>query len=80
MNAITYYSEAIKKMDEGKITIDEYERMINVLRDVEPVVRCKNCKKAEHDRVFREYWCRGREVDPDGYCSFGERRVPDGRS
>ena len=44
MNAITYYSEAIKKVDEGEITIGEYERMINVLRDVEPVVRCRECK------------------------------------
>lgn len=38
------------------------------------LVRCKDCKKAEHDKIFREYWCRGREIDPDGYCSDGERK------
>lgn len=42
--------------------------------DAVPVVRCRNCKKAEHDKIFREYWCRGREVYPDGYCSDGERK------
>ena len=34
--------------------------------DAVPVVRCRDCKKAEHDTIFREYWCQGREVDPDG--------------
>lgn len=39
MNAIKYYDEAIKKVDKSEITIGEYKRMINVLQDVEPVVR-----------------------------------------
>ena len=38
------------------------------------LVRCRDCKKAEHDKIFREYWCEGREVEPDGYCSDGERK------
>ena len=45
--------------------------------DAVPVVRCRDCKKAEHDTIFREYWCQGREVDPDGYCSDGERKDGD---
>ena len=77
MNAITYYSEAIKKVDSGEITIGEYERMINVLRDVEPVVRCRDCKwwhdwngecYAKEAQGFGHLW------EADDYCSFGERK------
>ena len=51
---------------------DEFEDVERV-----EVVRCRDCKKAEHDTIFREYWCQGREVDPDGYCSDGERKDSD---
>lgn len=51
---------------------DEFEDVERV-----EVVRCRDCKKAEHDTIFREYWCQGREVDPDGYCSDGERKDGD---
>ena len=51
---------------------DEFEDVERV-----EVVKCRDCKKAEHDKIFREYWCQGREVDPDGYCSDGERKDDD---
>lgn len=38
------------------------------------LVKCRDCKNVQHDTIFREYWCRGREIDPDGYCSDGERK------
>lgn len=80
MNAITYYSEAIKKVDSGEITIGEYERMIKVLRDVEPVVRCRDCLYWQKSNLFSEHMvCRyvvdcsvvRRESD---FCSRGERK------
>ena len=81
MNAITYYSEAIKKVDSGEITIGEYERMINVLRDVEPVVRCKDCKHYQFadNRAFGFpvklcEWTGFEDVDDEDYCSRGERK------
>lgn len=84
MNAITYYSEAIKKVDSGKITVGEYERMINVLRDVEPVVRCKDCKHYQFadNRAFgfpvkRCEWTGFEDVDDEDFCSRGERKDGD---
>ena len=76
MNAITYYSEAIKKVDKGEITIGEYERMINVLRDVEPVVRCRDCKHHDGIRCFR--WNSTIITGFDDFCSNGERKDGDG--
>ena len=77
MNAITYYSEAIKKVDEGEITIGEYERMINVLRDVEPVVRCRDCK---HNLLPATSGNASCEIyygmtNQDGFCHMAERRT-----
>ena len=73
MNAITYYSEAIKKVDNGEITIGEYERMINVLRDVEPVVRCKDCKHYDGEmcRQYSQFYTHHWNLE---YCSHGERK------
>jgi len=53
--------------------------MWDELEDVErvEVVKCRDCKNVQHDTIFREYWCQGREVDPDGYCSDGERKDGD---
>ena len=73
MNAVTYYSEAIKKVDSGEITIGEYERMINVLRDVEPVVRCRDCK---HNPLETWFDCPLSHLKYDGerWCWKGERK------
>lgn len=79
MNAITYYSEAIKKVDKGEITIGEYERMINVLRDVEPVVRCRDCKYNSNPPECGNAVCvlfYGM-TDQMGFCHHGERREQD---
>ena len=75
MNAITYYSEAIKKVDEGEITIGEYERLIKVLRDVEPVVRCRDCKYHDGIRCFR--WNSTIITGFDDFCSNSERKDGD---
>ena len=87
MNAITYYSEAIKKVDEGEITIGEYERLIKVLRDVEPVVRCRDCKywkTAEGINLSKRLKCCTYHIGnkyvrcDEDFCSRGERKDGDG--
>ena len=45
--------------------------------DLVPVVRCKDCAIAQHDELFGQWYCNGKEVKPDGYCSDGERRTDD---
>ena len=44
------------------------------------VVRCRECKRSIIDQTAHEYrepmWCRrfNRDVKPDCYCSWGERK------
>lgn len=74
MNAIKYYDEAIKKVDKSEITIGEYKRMINVLQDVEPVVRCRDCKfyyRMTAETGICQLVCR--HLGNDGFCSEGEK-------
>lgn len=40
----------------------------------EAVVRCKDCKNSEYDFMCNCYWCKGRVVEADGYCSEGKRK------
>ena len=44
--------------------------------DAVPVVRCKDCKYHNYDKVFGGYWCEhpfmAGEVNPDFYCGYGE--------
>ena len=42
--------------------------------DAVPVVRCKECKHREDDKIFGQMWCRGREVNPEWFCADGERK------
>ena len=39
-----------------------------------PVVRCKDCKHVQHDVIFDQRWCKGREVTPDWFCADGKRK------
>ena len=56
----------------GLIHTSEINKMPTV--DAVPVVRCRDCAKAEADTIFREYWCDGKKVPPSHYCGYGERR------
>ena len=42
--------------------------------DAVPVVRCKDCKNCQLDDVFHDYWCNGKKVWAEHFCSYGERR------
>lgn len=46
--------------------------------DVVEVVRCKDCKSAQHDDLFGSLWCDGYHVDADFYCANGKRRADNG--
>lgn len=37
------------------------------------IICCRECKHVEHDKLFHELWCMGREVKPDHYCGYAER-------
>lgn len=61
-----------------------YERAINLdslikyikglpTEDVVPVVRCKNCIYANDYGTICRYGV-GRQVEPEHYCSYGERK------
>ena len=41
--------------------------------DAVAVVRCKDCAIVQHDELFGRWYCNGKEVKPDDYCSYGER-------
>ena len=40
-----------------------------------PVVRCKDCAKAQHDTIFGGWYCKGKRKEPTDYCSCGEREA-----
>lgn len=73
-------------LDELPETKTELLRMIDYQEtvDAEPVVRCKDCVNAQYDFMVRRitgdgetlkvYWCDGREVLGDDFCSKGVRR------
>lgn len=50
--------------------------------DVEPVVRCKDCKWDRPDILLDKHWCSyflgSMEVRADDFCSHGARRADNG--
>ena len=38
------------------------------------IIHCKDCKNADHDAIFDDLWCDGREVSADHYCGLAERK------
>lgn len=55
----------------------EYQKIEDLLpADVVEVVRCKDCKKFQTNH----HWCGffKTDIDPDEFCSYGERRTDNG--
>ena len=46
----------------------------NIVPDVEQVIRCKDCKYLMFSDFYGECSIRPGIVNPDDYCSLGERR------
>ena len=72
MNAVKIYEDACRAVDRSEITIGEFEKRIEPLKDVESVVRCKDCER---------YYANGgncEQVLADWFCADGKRREDDG--
>ena len=60
------------------IPIDEYLKVRDAMhaRKREEIVRCRDCKHYTEDEMeyyhFCGSWCE--QVEPDGFCAWGERR------
>lgn len=69
MDAIKEYFRIADKLEHEEITLQEYEEQCQMLRDVQKVVRCKDCK-------YEDTCCRmiRNEKKPNDFCSYGERR------
>lgn len=79
MNAVEVIHKAEWEADHNLITLGEFEKKIEPLKDVEIVVRCKDCKHQDPDRLNDGsgcYVCRkGHGWKPDNwFCADGERR------
>ena len=88
MNAYKIAIEAIEAVNKSEINGREFEERIAPLRDVEKVVRCKDCKNCivkachkgnrEGNQMENKYFCygamHGNCVQPDFYCADGERK------
>lgn len=48
------------------------------LADVQPVVRCKDCKYRQYDAMFGDSWCNGKRVTDDWFCADGARMEQEG--
>ena len=73
MNAIQKFIEAEHKyLDLKEIDYKEYEQTITPLRDVECVVRCKDCRK--RGTIMCHLWFNSPMPKDSWYCADGERR------
>lgn len=88
MNAVEIYRKAENDLEHNRITIGEFDERIEPLKDVECVVRCKDCKfmkprecyvgnrmgNRTETRCFCYGMLRGERVNPEFYCAAGERK------
>ena len=38
------------------------------------IIRCRDCKHMQEDKIFHQCWCNGNEVKPDHFCGYAERK------
>lgn len=79
MNAVKLIHKAEWEADHNLITLGEFEKKIEPLKDVEIVVRCRDCKNwvgNGTDPSELPYWlpCKGVTRPSDYFCADGERR------
>lgn len=41
--------------------------------DAVEVVRCKDCKRSQHDRLYGGIWCDGHQVPKNHFCGYGAK-------
>lgn len=79
--------EVLGRMSEYIVTCDDETAswIGNEADSMEPIVRCRDCRHyrksmngcAEFGDEWRDEFAN---VEPDGFCAWGERRVDDGRA
>ena len=80
MNATQEVLDAISDFENGRISAGEYKKILDKFRDVEPVVRCKDCQFKECVTRFGDIVCDrdGTPHRPEWYCPVGERETDEG--
>ena len=83
MDALELLRKAEWDADHNLITAGEYEKIIELFKDVKVVVRCKDCKHlfdGEHTKnccdalMEKAGWLKEISVSPGWFCADGERR------
>ena len=80
MTYLELIRDADRQLDDGRITIGEYEQMIEPMnREIQPeIIRCKDCKHYLHDEEYGFDWCNRMSgvfrAKPDGFCSWAVMR------
>ena len=77
MDAVKIYEEAARRVGRGEINLMEFWKLIRPLRDVEAVVRGRDCK---HNPLETWFDCPLAHLKYDGerWCWKGERKDGDG--
>lgn len=63
------------RSDAGMTALRETVRAIEQLPSTQPeIIRCRDCKHMQEDKLFGQCWCNGREVKYNHFCGYAERR------
>lgn len=54
---------------------EAFNMAIEALKEQPEIIRCKDCANCSRDALYDDFWCDGREVTPDHYCGYAERRT-----
>lgn len=75
---ITHFNDAIEASGNNNkwrfVRVDVIKDALELLKDSELVVRCKDCKHGEPGACGYGVDCDGVWHDDDGFCSDGERK------
>ena len=77
---LIYADDAIKELSDAlAIVVKDNEKSAKFIIDRVPsaepeIIRCKDCVLMLEDKIFHRCWCNGREVKPDHFCGYAERR------
>ena len=68
--------EKIIKMDDVKETTEAEFCLVNLTQTIHvfDLIRCRDCMRSDEDRLTGEWWCKGRRIDPDGFCDSAIKR------
>ena len=73
MDAIKEYLRIVDRLEHEEITLEEYEKLCEPLRNVVEVVRCKDCKYYYSTEIATASIMCSHMHEGD-FCSYGERR------